>query len=113
MRSGNKARALLNTVLICTLATLVFFVGREFLKEAALLKNYQYTPGITKDYCDVAALGKGIEFEYEVNGKIYRNCNTFYPVSLDSIHIPGGKFQVRVSLKYPSEGRMDFHKQIK
>ena len=113
IRGGKKVRASLNIVFVCMIATLIFFVGREFLKEAALLKNYQYVPGITKDYCDVAALGKGIEFEYEVKGKLYHNCNTLYPASLDSILVPGGKFQVRVSLKYPSEGRMDFHKHIK
>jgi hypothetical protein len=59
-------------------------------------------------YCEVFARGQGIEFEYEVNGQKFRNCNTFHPVSKDSIIVPGGKYQVRYSAKFPGAGRMNF-----
>ena len=73
-----------------------------------LLKNPEYVQGTTVGYCDVFARGQGIEFEYEVNGQKFRNCNTFHPVSKDSIIVPGGKYQVRYSVKFPGLGRMNF-----
>jgi len=113
IKGGRKIRMVINSILILIFLTTSFFVIREFFYEGVLLSNYQYVPGTTLDYCDVTTLGKGISFNYELRGKQYHSCNTFYPVSVDSIKVPGGRFKVRVSQKYPARGRMDFHKPMK
>lgn len=84
---------------------------RWFFIEDSLLRHPAYTPGTTLDTCQVFAKGKGIEFEYEVAGRKYRNCNTYHPIPLDSINVPGGRYLVRYSGRFPSQGRMDFHKK--
>ena len=79
--------------------------------EGSLLSSHSYAAGTTLGYCEVFAKGKGIEFEYEVKGRKYRNCNTFHPIPIDSIEVPGGKYLVRYSERFPEEGRIDFHKK--
>ncbi len=79
--------------------------------EGSLLSTPMYTTGTTLGFCPVFAKGKGIEFEYEVNGNKYRNCNTFHPIPIDSIEVPDGKYLVRYSVRFPEEGRIDFHKK--
>ena len=79
--------------------------------EGSLLSAPMYTPGTTVGFCHVFAKGKGIEFEYEVNGNKYKNCNTFHPIPIDSIKVPDGKYSVRYSERFPEEGRIDFHKK--
>jgi len=81
--------------------------------EGSLLSSSNYVVGTTLGYCQVFAKGKGIEFGYEAGGRKYRNCNTFHPIPIDSIKVPGGKYLVRYSERYPAEGRMDFHKKGK
>lgn len=98
----------INFVLFALLSVLTVFVYNAYRVEAALLKNPEYVPGITLGYCSVFALGAGIEFEYEVNGQKIRCCNTFHPISRDSIKVPGGKYRVRYSEKFPDEGRINF-----
>jgi hypothetical protein len=88
-------------------------VGKEYMVEGAMLRHPQYVKGHTMGYCSVFALGKGIEFEYEINGKRFRNCDTFYPLPKDSIKVPGGEYRVRYAKKFPERGRMDFQKKIK
>ena len=110
IRSGTKSRKIINIFILLFLFVLVFFVGKEYMVEGAMLRNPQYTKGTTIGYCSVFALGKGIEFEYEINGKKFRNCNTFYPVAKDSIKVPGGEYSVRYAQSFPDKGRMDFQK---
>ncbi|MEK7254428.1 MAG: hypothetical protein AAB316_06775 [Bacteroidota bacterium] len=80
--------------------------------EDSLLRHPEYVPGVTLDTCQVFAKGKGIEFEYEVAGKKYRNCNTYHPIPLENIVVPGGKYLVRHSERFPEKGRMDFRKKV-
>jgi hypothetical protein len=80
--------------------------------DGNLLYAPKYTPGFVIGYCQAVARGKAIEFEYEVAGIKYTNCNTFHPIPVDSIQVPGGKYLVRYSEKYPGKGRMDFNKKI-
>lgn len=110
IRSGAKSRKIINIFILLFLFVLVFFVGKEYMVEGAMLRNPQYVKGTAIGYCSVFALGKGIEFEYDINGKKYRNCNTFYPVAKDSIKVPGGEYSVRYTQKFPDKGRMDFQK---
>lgn len=113
IRSGTKSRKIINIFILIFLFILVFFVGKEYMVEGTMLRNPQYVKGTTVGYCSVFALGKGIEFEYEINGKRFRNCNTFYPVAKDSIKVPGGKYSVRFAQSFPYEGRMDFQKPVR
>ena len=112
-RSGTKSRKAIHLIILLCLFVLVFFVGKEYMVEGAMLRNPQYVKGTTIGYCSVFALGRGIEFEYEVNGKKYRICNNFYPVAKDSIKVPGGEYSVRYSQSFPDKGRMDFQKPVR
>lgn len=87
-------------------------VFRLYDIEGNLLKKAKYTPGLTLGYCQAFAKGKAIEFKYEVAGITYRNCNTFHPLSIDSISVPNGKYYVRYSEKYLEKGCMDFNKPV-
>ncbi len=80
--------------------------------EGSLLVSNEYAVGTTTGQCQVFAKGKGIEFEYEVAGKKYKNCNTYHPIPIDNIVVPGGKYYVRYAGKYPAEGRIDFNKPV-
>lgn len=113
IRSVSKSRKMINLTILLVLCILIFFIGREYLVELALLRNSEYVKGRTVGYCSVFALGRGIAFEYEVNGRKFRNCNTFYPVSKDSIKVPGGEYGVRLTKQFPGRGRMDFKKKVK
>lgn len=108
IRSESGKKKLINSIILAILSVAIFMVLKEYRIEAALLKSPQYVQGTTVGHCDVFARGKGIEFEYEVDGRKYRNCNTYHPVSKDSILVPGGKYQVRYSIKFPGSGRMNF-----
>ncbi len=110
IRSGTNSRKIINIFILSVLFVLFFFVGKEYIVEGAMLRNPQYVKGTTIGYCSVFALGKGIEFEYEINGKKFRNCNTYYPVAKDSIKVPGGEYSVRFAQSFPDRGRMDFQK---
>ena len=103
----------LSFIIFVILTVIIFFVFKEYRVEAALLKNPEYVQGTTVGFCNVFARGQGIEFEYEVAGQKFSNCNTFHPVSKDSIIVPGGKYMVRYSKKIPGAGRMNFHNPIK
>lgn len=104
-------KKIINGIIFIALSVIFIFVFKEYRIEAALLKNPVYVSGATLGYCNVFAEGKGIEFEYELDGRKFQNCNTFHPISKDSITVPGGKYLVRVSKKFPGEGRMDFKKK--
>lgn len=113
VRNGSKGIKTLNFYFLLALFVLVFFVGKEYLVEGAMLLHPQYVKGTTIGYCSVFALGNGIEFEYEINGRKFRNCNTFYPLSKDSIKVPGGKYRVRFASQFLEKGRMDFEKLLR
>lgn len=106
-------KKIVNGIIFISLAIIFIFVFKEYRIEASLLKSPVYVPGTTLGYCSVFAEGKGIEFEYELEGRKFQNCNTFHPISKDSITVPGGKYFVRVSKKFPGEGRMDFKKKVR
>ena len=112
-RSETKGKKFINLILLIFLSIAIFFVFKQYRVEAALLKSPEYVPGTTIDYCNVFAEGQGIEFEYEVNGRKFLNCDTFHPISKDSIIVPGGKYMVRYSQKFPDKGRMDFQKPVR
>lgn len=103
-------RKIINGVLGIALLFAIFLAVKQFRIEQELLEHPVYAIGITTGYCQVFARGKGIEFEYQVDGKKYRNCNSFYPAPKDRIVVPGGKYLVRYSPKFQSAGRMDFSK---
>jgi len=103
IRTGPAKKKIINSV---------FFIILQYRIEGSLLKDPKYVQGKTIRFCNVFALGQGVLFEYEVNGQTYRCCNTFHPVPVDSILVPGGIFMVRYSDKFPEKGRMDFTKKI-
>ncbi|MCF8451859.1 MAG: hypothetical protein K9G42_01575 [Pedobacter sp.] len=105
-------RKMINFALFALLSVTIILVYRVYRIEAALLNNSNYVSGITLGYCSVFALGTGIEFEYEVNGQKFSCCNTFHPISKDSIVAIGGKYSVRFSKKFPERGRMNFKMRI-
>lgn len=107
-RAISTRRKIINGILAVVFLTVILFAIKEFRIEQALWKHPAYVVGITTGYCQVFARGKGIVFEYEVDGKKYKNCNTFYPIPQDSIVVPGGKYSVRYSTGFQGEGRMDF-----
>lgn len=112
-RSNSKTKRIINSVILVILSVILVFVIKEYRIESGLLKSPEFVQGTTIDYCTVFAEGKGIEFEYQVDGKKYRNCNTFHPIPTDSIVVPGGVYMVRYSKNFPDEGRMDFSKRVK
>lgn len=111
IRRGNISRKIFSFFILIFLFVIGFFVGKVYLVEFRLLKNPEYVKGTTTGYCNVSSLGKGIEFEYEINGKKFRNCNTFYPDPIDSIIVPGGEYMVRYANAFQNLGRMDFQKK--
>jgi hypothetical protein len=86
-------------------------VMRWIMIEDSLLRKPRYTIGATTGYCEAFARGKAVAFEYEVKGVVYRNCNAYHPIPVDSIVVPGGRYYVRYSEKYPEWGRMDFYRK--
>ena len=113
IRAESKKKKVINSVILITLSVIIVFVYKEFRVEAELLKNPKYVQGTTIGYCSVFARGEGIEFEYELNGKKFRNCNTFHPIPKDSIVVPVGKYMVRYSEKFSDAGRMNFKMKAK
>lgn len=108
INTESKVKKIINSIIFTILSFAIIFVIKEYRIESALLNKPEYVSGTTIGFCNVYAKGQGIEFEYEVNGRKFHNCNTFHPVSKDSIVVPGGKYQVRYSRKFPGSGRMDF-----
>ena len=112
IRSESRKKKIVNVIICFILFLVIVFVYKEHRNEEALLKNSIYVQGITLGYCSVFARGAGIEFQYEVNGQKFINCNTFHPISKDSIVVPGGKYRVRYSEKFPESGRMNFRMKV-
>ncbi len=112
IRLKELVRRIISAVILLALVTADYFILKEFLIESALLNSNQYVEGVTLGLCTVTGLGQGVEFKYEINGKTYIRCNTFYPISEDSITVPDGKYMIRYSEKYLDEGRIDFNKRV-
>ncbi len=110
-RTDSGKKRAINSIIFSILSVAIFLVIKEYRVEAALLSKPEYVQGTTIGYCNVFARGQGIEFEYELNGQKFRNCNTFHPISKGSIVVPGGMYQVRYSAKFPGSGRMNFRKK--
>lgn len=108
IRYETRTRRIINACILFVLAVASVVVLKEFLFEKALLNEPIYTEGTTIGYCSVFGRGEGIEFEYEADGVKYQCCNTFHPVSKDSIKVPGGKYKVRYTEQYKDKGRMIF-----
>lgn len=87
-------------------------VARWIHIDGSLLLSPAYTVGTTTGFCEAFAKGKAVAFEYEAGGQRYQNCNTFHPIPVDSIVVPGGKYYVRYSVRYPEKGRIDFHRIV-
>lgn len=106
----NKVRKkkYINVVGFLILSTVLVHVIHIHREDGSLLHEAQYVPGTTIGYCSELALGEGVKFDYEMNGQKFSNCNTFHPIPKDSIVVPGGKYMVRVSKKFPGLGRMNF-----
>lgn len=112
IRTGPAKKKIINSVFFIILSIGIVLIFKQYRIEGSLLKDPKYVQGKTIQFCNVFALGQGVLFEYEVNGQTYRCCNTFHPVPVDSILVPGGIFMVRYSDKFPEKGRMDFTKKI-
>lgn len=107
-KSKDRNKKVIRGMLALAFFFLIIPVARWMLIEDSLLRNAEFTVGITVDTCQVFARGKGISFEYEVNGKTYRNCSTYHPIPLHNIVVPGGRYAVRYSRRFPEKGRIDF-----
>lgn len=112
-RSGTWPERLLRMGFAVCFLAIVLPVIQWIRIESSLLREPRYAVGVTTGFCDAFARGKGIEFEYEAGEEVYRKCNTFHPLPIDSIVVPGGRYVVRYSEKYPEKGRMDFHRKKK
>lgn len=111
-RGGEGKRGIRRVSATVALALLLVPMTRFYNVEIRLLLAPQYTTGTTLGFCQAFARGKGIEFQYEVDGATYTNCNTFHPLTVDEIEVPQGHYRVRYSEQYPAKGRMDFGKPI-
>lgn len=111
-RTKETNRRIISLIILLGLCFVAYYTLVEYIIERSLLRNPKYITGTTLGYCSVTGLGEGIEFEYEINGRKYRNCNTYYPIFKDSIIVPNGKYLVRYSEKDVTDGRMDFKKPV-
>lgn len=107
------SRKIIRVAIAIILMALALPVFKWIQIEGSLLKSNEYTIGTTLGHCQVFAKGKGIEFEYEVDSKKYKNCNTYHPIPIGNIKVPDGKYYVRYSNKYPERGRINFNKPLK
>ncbi|MBI3141685.1 MAG: hypothetical protein HYZ16_02535 [Bacteroidetes bacterium] len=71
-----------------------------------------FAQGRTIGHCEQALRGKALAYEYEIEGKTYRGCQTYHPISLSEIQVEGGHYWVRYSPKYPWRGKIYFNKAV-
>ena len=91
---------------------LAILVLNWVLVEGSMLRSEKYVIGTTLGFCQVFAQGKGIEFQYQVEGRVYKNCIAPHPIPIDQIEVPDGRYQVRYAPRFPDKGRMDFSKLL-
>jgi len=80
--------------------------------DGSLMDSDQYVIGTTIGMCHVFVRGQGIEFEYQIENKTYRNCNISHPIPIGDVDVPGGEYYVRYSTNYPERGRIDFERPV-
>lgn len=113
IRAEANVRKIINLCFLILLIFIATLVYRQYRVEAAMLEAPMYVSGTTLGDCNVFAEGRGISFEYVIDGKKYIVCNTYHPLSRDSIKVRGGIYKVRYAEKFPDQGRMDFNQPVK
>lgn len=112
VRSKETIRRVISACIVVVLGIVAYFTIQEYGVQSSLLSDAGFAPGKTLGYCDVTGLGKGVLFEYEVQGRVYQNCNTVHPFPIDSVVVPSGIYLVRYSKDNPGDGRMDFRSHV-
>lgn len=110
-QTKSKKKKITKAIIASVFILISPLIFRMYLLETQLLHQPKYTTGITTGFCSEFAKGKGISFDYLVKGKKYSGCNTYHPLPVAKIDVPGGKYVVRYAEKYPGKGRMDFQKK--
>ncbi len=90
-----------------------FMILQWVFIEGSLLNSDQYVIGTTIGMCHVFIRGQGVEFEYEVDGRTYRNCNITHPIPIGEVNTFGGQYYVRYATDYPDCGRIDFERPLR
>jgi len=111
-RQASAVRKVISILVAAVLGGIALYVTRWIEIEGSLLNQPLYTEGVTTGFCEERLKGRAIEFQYEVDGATYTQCNTYHPVALENIQVPGGQYMVRYSAKYPALGRMNFRKPV-
>lgn len=79
-------------------------------KTESFLQNKAFTVGYTTQY--IGGKTREIEYFYLVDNKRFVNKSNFYPLELDSINIPEGKYLVLYDSLDPQNSEMDFGYEI-
>ncbi len=111
-KAGNNRGSVIRGSLAILFFALAVAVFKWIQFEGSLLRSDEYAIGTTLGYCQVFLKGKAIEFEYDINGTTYKNCNTYHPVPVEDIVVPNGRYYVRYSKQFPERGRIDFNKAV-
>lgn len=107
-RMGRGSQRMFRILLVIVLSALLIPLVRWIHIDNSLLLDPAYTVGTTNGLCVEFARGKGISFQYQVDGLEYSHCQSFHPIPIDSIIISGGKYYVRYSPQFPDKGRIQF-----
>lgn len=97
--------------------TLATTLGTIFLystyQEYQFMVNYKYVKGTIIGFCKTGKYDHedGIEFEYELNGKIYRKCDKL-TIDKKFIYLNTTKVQIRTTNSFPDKGRVDFNRPL-
>ncbi|MFZ2897621.1 MAG: hypothetical protein WA004_03310 [Saprospiraceae bacterium] len=110
-RRTGLGKRVVRSVMALLLFLPIFFLVKWIFIEDQLLREPVYTTGTTLGPCSAAGRGKGLEFEYQVNGVTYRNCNTYHPIPLQDIAATGGRYRVRYTARFPGSGRINFNEK--
>ncbi len=92
-------------LLLIFLIIISVFVYQDLKKNYYFYINNIYVQGRIIQFCKTDRNEEGVYFEYLINGKIYTNCNSFFPFPKDSIKIHT-IYPVRVNKLYPKDGRI-------
>lgn len=92
------------------LGTVFYYAYGQYQIERHLLYHPMYVTGSTLEYGSVFLKGEGVVFEYTVQDRTYRNCNTFHPIPKSQIVVPDGRYMVRYAEGFESEGRIDLRR---
>jgi len=112
MRGHSRKYQIGRVAISIGLLVVSFMILQWVFIEGSLLNSDQYVIGTTIGMCHVFVRGQGVEFEYQVEGQTYRNCNTPHPIPIVDVNADGGKYYVRYAADYPGFGRIDFEKPV-